>query len=63
MSWFRRDRYTKLNPPERKMRIPEGIWHKCEKCDSIYPKQDYERNFHCCIACGAPWENQRGEAA
>lgn len=53
MSWFRRDNITKLPPPEKKLRIPEGLFHKCDQCEAITPRQDYVANFSCCTNCGA----------
>lgn len=32
--------------------IPEGLWEKCPKCGSILYKEDLEKNFHVCKACG-----------
>jgi acetyl-CoA carboxylase carboxyl transferase subunit beta len=52
MSWFRRDNVTKLTTPEKKLRIPEGLFTKCNKCESIVPKADYIANMYCCTNCG-----------
>lgn len=32
--------------------IPEGLWEKCPKCGSILYKEDLEKNFYVCKACG-----------
>lgn len=51
MAWFRREKYTTVAPPERRLNIPEGVWHKCSACGAIIPKKDFEANFQVCTAC------------
>jgi len=54
MSWFRKRKYTILNPEpaERKVEIPDGLWHKCPECLNIVLANDYEKNLKVCQKCG-----------
>jgi acetyl-CoA carboxylase carboxyl transferase subunit beta len=54
MSWFRKRKYTILNPEpaERKVEIPDGLWHKCPECLNIVLANDYEKNLRVCQKCG-----------
>lgn len=36
---------------ERKKNIPEGLWHKCVKCESVLYKPELERNLDVCPKC------------
>lgn len=52
MTWFKKKSYTVLKPVERKDRIPEGIWFKCEGCLHIMLKKDFDNNLKVCPKCG-----------
>ena len=54
MSW-----YDKILPSgvrkqagDRKASVPEGLWKKCVKCESVLYKPDLERNAEVCPKCG-----------
>ncbi|MER2552628.1 MAG: acetyl-CoA carboxylase, carboxyltransferase subunit beta [Thauera sp.] len=55
MSWF-----EKLIPPRikrgdasaRNKSIPEGLWSKCEGCESVLYRSDLESNLSVCPKCG-----------
>ncbi len=54
MSWF-----EKLIPPRikrgdssRSKSIPEGLWSKCEGCESVLYRSDLEGNLSVCPKCG-----------
>ncbi len=53
MAWFHRPKYTIIKKSENKeaAKIPEGMWVKCEKCDSIVLNRDLEENFNVCPKC------------
>ena len=36
---------------ERKVSVPEGVWRKCPKCDSVLYQSEVERNQHVCPKC------------
>jgi len=51
MAWFKRDNPPKAKGPDRKVKVPEGVWTKCVSCgDTIYTK-DIENNLNVCPKC------------
>jgi acetyl-CoA carboxylase carboxyl transferase subunit beta len=36
---------------DAKASIPEGLWHKCAKCDAVLYRPDLERNAEVCPKC------------
>lgn len=53
MSWFRRPpRYTAINRVEKKSDIPDGLWMRCEKCNEMFFKKEWEENLKICLKCG-----------
>jgi len=52
MSWFERilpKRTTSLN--DRRKSVPEGVWAKCKKCDSVLYRAELERTLEVCPKC------------
>ncbi len=56
MSWL-----NKLLPPKikrqdnggsRRSSLPEGLWSKCPKCETVLYATDLEQNSHVCPSCG-----------
>jgi acetyl-CoA carboxylase carboxyl transferase subunit beta len=55
MAWFHRPKYTIIKRTSGKpeaAKIPEGMWVKCEKCDTILLKKDLDDNMNICPKCG-----------
>ncbi|MBX7244074.1 MAG: acetyl-CoA carboxylase, carboxyltransferase subunit beta [Candidatus Sumerlaeaceae bacterium] len=52
MAWFKKEKYTKLNPPKMRDRIPEGLMRKCDKCLEPVVSKDFEENLKVCMKCG-----------
>jgi acetyl-CoA carboxylase carboxyl transferase subunit beta len=48
MTWFKRDRGQKI---DKKVKIPEGMWVKCENCKEIVYRKEIERNLRVCPKC------------
>jgi acetyl-CoA carboxylase carboxyl transferase subunit beta len=48
MTWFKKSRDQKI---DKKVKIPEGIWVKCENCKEIIYKKEVERNLKVCPKC------------
>ncbi|MEW6410503.1 MAG: acetyl-CoA carboxylase, carboxyltransferase subunit beta [Nitrospirota bacterium] len=48
MAWFKRDRLPK---EQRKVKIPEGLWVRCENCKEIIYKAEVEKNLKVCPKC------------
>jgi len=52
MAWFRKRKYTILKPTEEKrVDIPDGLWHKCPQCLNIVLARDYIKNLKVCPKC------------
>lgn len=51
-SWFRKEKYTTLAPPQQRGRIPEGLWLKCPRCIETVVKKDWEDAHKVCPKCG-----------
>ncbi len=48
MTWFKKSRNQKI---DKKVKIPEGMWVKCENCKEIIYKREVERNLKVCPKC------------
>lgn len=53
VAWFHRPKYTiiKKTQGEKDVKIPEGMWIKCEKCVAIILKKELEDNLDVCPKC------------
>ncbi len=52
MSWYERilpKRTTSV--ADRKKSVPEGVWAKCQKCDSVLYRAELERTLEVCPKC------------
>ncbi len=48
MAWFKKSKDTGR---EKKVRIPEGLWVKCENCKEIVYRKEVEKNLQVCPKC------------
>jgi acetyl-CoA carboxylase carboxyl transferase subunit beta len=48
MAWFKK---TKDLRAEKKVKVPEGLWVKCESCKEIIYKKEIDRNLQVCPKC------------
>lgn len=48
MEWFKKKRDIKT---EKKVKIPEGLWVKCDNCKDIIYKKEIEKNLKVCPKC------------
>ncbi|WP_333654529.1 acetyl-CoA carboxylase, carboxyltransferase subunit beta [Dissulfurispira sp.] len=48
MAWFKKTREVKA---EKKVKIPEGLWVKCDSCKEIIYKKEIEKNLKVCPKC------------
>lgn len=48
MAWFKK---TKEIKTERKLKIPEGLWVKCDSCKEIVYKKEIDKNLNVCPKC------------
>ena len=52
-AWFHRPKYTIIRNVEKKeTKIPEGMWVKCDRCDSIILTKELADNLNVCPKCG-----------
>ncbi len=51
MSWFKKVKTVKAPSSEKKVRIPEGLWVKCDNCKEIVYKKEIEKNLKVCPKC------------
>ncbi len=53
VAWFHRPKYTiiKKTQGEKDVKIPEGMWLKCERCLAIVLKKEIEDNLNVCPKC------------
>ena len=53
MAWFKKERPEKLSSetPAKKVKIPEGLWVKCDNCKEIIYRKEVEKNFKVCPKC------------
>lgn len=49
MAWFKRT--AKDTSAGKKVKIPEGLWVKCEKCKEIIYKKEVDKNLMVCPKC------------
>jgi acetyl-CoA carboxylase carboxyl transferase subunit beta len=48
MAWFKRDKELKT---DKKVKIPEGLWVKCDNCKEIIYKKEINKNLKVCPKC------------
>ena len=48
MAWFKKTREVKT---EKRVKIPEGLWVKCDNCKEIIYKKEIEKNLQVCPKC------------
>ncbi|MEJ2183000.1 MAG: acetyl-CoA carboxylase, carboxyltransferase subunit beta [Nitrospirota bacterium] len=47
-AWFKK---TKQGGPKKQVKIPEGLWVKCDGCKEIIYRKEIDRNFQVCPKC------------
>lgn len=48
MAWFKKSKEPRL---ARKVKIPEGLWVKCDNCKEIIYRKEIEKNLKVCPKC------------
>jgi acetyl-CoA carboxylase carboxyl transferase subunit beta len=51
MSWFKRNKEGITTSTKEKKETPEGLWHKCSKCKTVFTIEDITKNFWVCERC------------
>ena len=52
MNWFEKLIPPKIKSSSAKKGVPQGVWSKCDKCDSVLYNAELERNHKVCPRCG-----------
>ena len=54
MSWFEKLMPSRIRVDigKDKKVMPEGIWEKCQSCQTVIYKEDIIQNKHVCTGCG-----------
>ena len=53
MAWFKKERPEQLTTETaaKKVKIPEGLWVKCDNCKEIIYRKEVDKNFKVCPKC------------
>ncbi len=53
MAWFKKERQEGAVPEAapKKVKIPEGLWVKCDNCKEIIYRKEVDKNFKVCPKC------------
>ena len=58
MSWFKKLLPSRIRTgTSSKKGVPEGLWSKCENCNSVLYRSELERNLEVCPKCDYHMEN------
>ena len=51
MAWFKKEKTPKQPQTDRRLKMPEGLWVKCEACKEMVYKKEVLRNINVCPKC------------
>jgi acetyl-CoA carboxylase carboxyl transferase subunit beta len=51
MSWFKRLKDGIQTATKAKKEAPDGLWHKCDKCNELTTHRELEENYFLCPKC------------
>jgi acetyl-CoA carboxylase carboxyl transferase subunit beta len=51
VAWFKKEKTPKQPHPDRRLKMPEGLWVKCEACKEMVYKKEVLRNVNVCPKC------------
>jgi acetyl-CoA carboxylase carboxyl transferase subunit beta len=51
MAWFKKEKIPKQPQTERRLKMPEGLWVKCQACKEMVYKKEVQRNASVCPKC------------
>jgi len=51
VAWFKKEKTPKQPHPDRRLKMPEGLWVKCEACKEMVYKKEVARNANVCPKC------------
>ena len=50
-SWFKRNKEGITTSTSEKKETPEGLWHKCPNCKTVFTESDFANNLYVCDRC------------
>jgi acetyl-CoA carboxylase carboxyl transferase subunit beta len=50
-SWFKRNKEGITTSTSEKKETPEGLWHKCPNCKTVFTQADFIKNCYVCDRC------------
>jgi acetyl-CoA carboxylase carboxyl transferase subunit beta len=50
-SWFKRNKEGITTSTSEKKETPEGLWHKCPNCKTVFTQEDFIKNDYVCDRC------------
>lgn len=51
MAWFKKDKAPLTSSDDKKVRVPKGLWTKCQNCRETLYSKDLEKNNSVCPKC------------
>src|SRR5881397_3645659 len=51
MAWFKKERSAPEDQDRKKVKVPEGLWLKCNHCRAIVYRKEVERSARVCPKC------------
>lgn len=51
MTWFQRKEKGIITPTELKKEVPDGLWHQCQECKSVFLTSELVENAYTCTSC------------
>lgn len=51
MSWFKRNKEGITTSTKEKKETPEGLWHKCANCKTVFTQADFQKSNYVCDRC------------
>jgi acetyl-CoA carboxylase carboxyl transferase subunit beta len=51
MSWFKRNKEGITTSTSEKKETPEGLWHKCPNCKTVFTQADFIKTNYVCDRC------------
>lgn len=51
MVWFKRNKEGITTSTKEKKETPEGLWHKCSNCKTVFTEAEFVKNLYVCDRC------------
>ena len=61
MAWFKKEKEPLAKSEDKKVRVPEGLWTKCQSCGETLYSKDLEKNLNVCPKCNHHYRISAGK--